>query len=201
MEDVVTERINRRDLIVETAARLFLEEGYLATSIRQIAGAVGCTEAAIYYHFKGGKRELLRAVVEFNQPQLDALEGLEGARNLRELIQQVGKRLVALDPRGANRFRWIIAEFPKFTEEEREMVLGVMRALHENLAVPVRRFVNDDGDASDLAWMLLTIIFGYGQLFINLELAQTTGFTQEVLLRTVIRSLGDKIQPEGDRTE
>ncbi len=45
-------RQNRRDLIIETAAELFQEQGYDATSVRQIAAAVGCSEAALYYLFK-----------------------------------------------------------------------------------------------------------------------------------------------------
>jgi len=69
------QKTNRRDLIVETAARLFIEQGYTATSVRRIAEAVGCTEAALYYHFKDGKRQLLQAVVESEISQLDEHSG------------------------------------------------------------------------------------------------------------------------------
>ena len=64
------ERINRRDNIVDAAAHLFVQNGYDATSVRQIADVVGVTEAALYYHFKDGKRELMQAVLECNMPDL-----------------------------------------------------------------------------------------------------------------------------------
>jgi AcrR family transcriptional regulator len=64
----MSDRINRKDLIIEIASDLFLKQGYEATSVRQIADAVGVTEAALYYHFKEGKRELLQAVFACQMP-------------------------------------------------------------------------------------------------------------------------------------
>jgi len=56
--------ICQRELIVDVAAQLFIENGYAATSVRQLAEHVGCTEAAMYYHFKNGKHELFQAIPE-----------------------------------------------------------------------------------------------------------------------------------------
>ena len=50
-----------RARIVAMAAPLFAERGYGATSIRDIAQAVGMTTASLYYHFSG-KDELFAAV-------------------------------------------------------------------------------------------------------------------------------------------
>ncbi len=52
-----------RDRILETAIRLFAEQGYGSTSVRQIVEAVGCTKPVLYYHF-GSKEKLFRAAVE-----------------------------------------------------------------------------------------------------------------------------------------
>jgi AcrR family transcriptional regulator len=41
--------IGTRQTILATAQRLFGERGYDATSLRQIADAVGMTKAAVYY--------------------------------------------------------------------------------------------------------------------------------------------------------
>lgn len=49
--------------IKETAARLFSENGYTSTSMREIAEAVGVTKAALYYHYPN-KEAIFRAVVE-----------------------------------------------------------------------------------------------------------------------------------------
>jgi AcrR family transcriptional regulator len=41
-----------RGEILDTAMRLFAEQGYDKTSLREIAEAVGVTKAALYYHFR-----------------------------------------------------------------------------------------------------------------------------------------------------
>lgn len=41
-----------RARIQEIALRLFIEQGYEATSLREIAERLGVTKAALYYHFK-----------------------------------------------------------------------------------------------------------------------------------------------------
>lgn len=58
-----------KGLILETAQRLFDEQGYDATSLRQIAEAVGMTKAAVYYHYPAKEHLLL----ELTRPMLDAM--------------------------------------------------------------------------------------------------------------------------------
>ena len=48
----------RRDELLEAAAGLFATRGYAATSIRDIAGAVGILSGSLYYHF-ASKEEIL----------------------------------------------------------------------------------------------------------------------------------------------
>jgi len=52
---------NRREAVMDAAARLFAEQGYRATTIRDITGAVGMLPGSVYYHFKS-KDALLLAV-------------------------------------------------------------------------------------------------------------------------------------------
>ena len=59
---VATEEPNRRAEIVRAAGRLFHEKGYSATTIRDIANAVGMRSGSPFYHFKT-KHDMLRAVV------------------------------------------------------------------------------------------------------------------------------------------
>jgi AcrR family transcriptional regulator len=54
---------NTRDRILDAALDLFSENGYEATSLRQVAERVGITKASLYYHFPS-KKEMLRALVE-----------------------------------------------------------------------------------------------------------------------------------------
>lgn len=59
---VTAEEPNRRAEIVRAAGRLFHEKGYSATTIRDIADAVGMRSGSPFYHFKT-KHDMLRAVV------------------------------------------------------------------------------------------------------------------------------------------
>ena len=56
---------NRRQQLLDVAARLFRERGYHVTSMRDIAREVGMLSGSIYYHFPS-KEEMLLAVYEVN---------------------------------------------------------------------------------------------------------------------------------------
>lgn len=57
------EKGNTKQEILETALDLFSVKGYEATSISQIADAVGIRKASLYSHF-GSKREILEELVQ-----------------------------------------------------------------------------------------------------------------------------------------
>lgn len=64
---------NRRQQLLDVAARLFRERGFHVTSMRDIAHEVGMLSGSIYYHFSS-KEELLLAVYE------------EGLRHIAEQV-------------------------------------------------------------------------------------------------------------------
>jgi len=66
------EEPNRRGDIVRAAGHLFHEKGYSATTIRDIANAVGMRSGSPFYHFKS-KHDMLRAVV------LEGIDAISGA--------------------------------------------------------------------------------------------------------------------------
>lgn len=56
-------RPNRQRVILEVAARLFAEQGFEATTVRQIAEAADLTSGSLFHHY-ASKREMLVKVVE-----------------------------------------------------------------------------------------------------------------------------------------
>ena len=54
----------RQGQILEVAARVFCERGFEATSMGDVAAAVGMTKAGIYHHI-AGKEELLAAIMNY----------------------------------------------------------------------------------------------------------------------------------------
>ena len=68
-----------RQRIIDVATDLFIEKGYEATSLREIAERVGVTKAALYYHF-ASKSEMVAAIIEpFVSAQQEWLAGLPDA--------------------------------------------------------------------------------------------------------------------------
>jgi AcrR family transcriptional regulator len=184
-------RTNRRDQILAAAAELFMRQGYAATSVRQIAEAVGCTEAALYYHFKDGKRELLRAVVADNIPDLiRAVERCQEAATLREFVRCFARQLAAKAHRDmTDKLRWIAAEFPKLSDEERGMLYEKHHRFRVALCEVFRRFTASEADAQQLTWMMMFIMFGYGHLMITLDMISHVDFDLETFLDNMATAL------------
>jgi AcrR family transcriptional regulator len=63
-----------RSRILAVASELFTEQGYEATSLREIADRLDLTKAALYYHFRS-KDEILRALLEPFDVLIDELLG------------------------------------------------------------------------------------------------------------------------------
>ncbi len=59
-----------REMIMDAARDLFVKNGYMHVSMRQIAKELGCSHGAIYYHFKN-KAELFYALVQEHFYMLD----------------------------------------------------------------------------------------------------------------------------------
>ncbi len=53
----------RRDELLDIAIDLFAQRGFAGTSIRDIAGAAGCSAANVYHHFRN-KEALMLAILE-----------------------------------------------------------------------------------------------------------------------------------------
>ena len=167
----MSERVNRRDNIVDAAAQLFVQNGYDATSVRQIADVVGVTEAALYYHFKDGKRELLEADIGCQIPDLiHIVDECESAETLQEFIVQFGQHMSALNPRRLEKLRWMVTEFPRMTGEERALFHKKHLAFQNRVSTALERFVGDPDQARTMAAAIVCLMFGYAFLFVNLDL-------------------------------
>lgn len=79
-----------KDTILDAAETLFAEQGYAATSLRQLTARAGKNLAAVNYHF-GSKEELAKAVLArriapINSERLRRLEALSPRRRTVEAI-------------------------------------------------------------------------------------------------------------------
>ena len=85
-----------RTRIVEAAFQLFLQQGYAATSMRQIAQKAEMTVGGIYTHFSS-KDEIWSAVVDAKHPYRHILPLVEQAEgeSIAEILRDAAHRMVA----------------------------------------------------------------------------------------------------------
>jgi AcrR family transcriptional regulator len=85
-----------RDQILQVAVSLFIEQGYDATSVAQLADRLGVTKSALYHHFTS-KEELLSLALE------QALGGLEAVLTTPDAATGTAAERLAAVLRGAVR--------------------------------------------------------------------------------------------------
>ncbi|OLE22287.1 MAG: TetR family transcriptional regulator [Actinobacteria bacterium 13_1_20CM_3_71_11] len=131
-------REDTRSRIQEVALELFTEQGYEATSLREIAERLGVTKAALYYHFKT-KDDIVASFMADRTAALSRL--IEWAREQprtqetrRELLRRYGDVLSASSHHKVMRFlernQTALRQHPK-SELMREVMISLAELLSE----------------------------------------------------------------------
>lgn len=147
-----------RERLLDAALRLFAERGFGDTTVRQIARAVGVTDAAIYAHF-AGKQALFDALMaEAGPPLLDRLEADLGAlsdQHPADVIPQTFQRLVeAWDQPRVRLFTSVLLRHAP--ERINEAIIGVLARLVPVVEAWVARgWIRKDASSELLAWELV----------------------------------------------
>jgi AcrR family transcriptional regulator len=130
------EQSDTRTRIQEVALELFIEHGYEATSLREIAERLGVTKAALYYHFKT-KEDIVASLV---QDRTDALKALldwaeaqpPGPRLREEIVRRYSDELHRGRHHDTMRFfernQTALRDNPK-SEEFRDLMLRILNVL------------------------------------------------------------------------
>jgi AcrR family transcriptional regulator len=137
---------NRREDLLDAAARLFNEHGFAGSSVRDIAAAAGILPGSVYYHFRS-KEELLIAVHE---------EGIRRiSEGVRAALTGVDEPWTRLERAAAAHLKAILDEsdyaavviraFPPLEEPARQRLVAlrdgyenVFRELTEALPLPTK---------------------------------------------------------------
>jgi AcrR family transcriptional regulator len=112
-------RDTRRE-ILDRSLELFAEHGFMGSSMRDIAKAVGVRESALYHHFPN-KNAILEAILAENGPgQINTilsneLEALVEALGPRQFLTTFGEMATQLwaTPRERQTLRLLMAEWPR----------------------------------------------------------------------------------------
>ena len=168
----MTEPHSLQDRIIENAGELFREQGYAATSIKQIAKASGCTTAALYYYFEDGKKHILREVIHRSAKEVESDRQFPGADSLEEFLVELSAVLAERFPRVAERFNWLMLQFPILPDEEKRILQDQLLGIQQGLRERIGQHVADGATADRLAWMVYCSFFGYHQIFTKMEVGQ-----------------------------
>ncbi|MFI2380084.1 TetR/AcrR family transcriptional regulator [Streptomyces sp. NPDC018964] len=85
-------RGNTRQRIQDVALELFAEQGYEKTSLREIAGRLDVTKAALYYHFKTKEEILVGIFEDLSRPMEELIEWGRGQPHSLETKQEIIRR-------------------------------------------------------------------------------------------------------------
>lgn len=91
MEQEVRDSTQR---VLDVAETLFMDRGYNAITLRDIADELGIKQASLYYHFPGGKEQLFLAMAErmFERHRQGITAALEaGKGDLRAQLREVAE--------------------------------------------------------------------------------------------------------------
>jgi AcrR family transcriptional regulator len=195
----------RADQILNAARDCFLEKGYFATRMDEIARESGLSKGGIYFHFDS-KKDIFRTLVE--QEYEEAMALLEGAYDSdeseapTEMFAEVGhlftERFATTD---APRFMAIIAEMALRDEEIRQMLLELQHNYIERTADVLETgieqgHVRQEVDPESAAILLKAIIDG-------IEAGFAIGYDLDIetLVSTAMTILGRGLLEERDLGE
>ncbi len=182
--------MNMKETIVQKARELFIEQGYAATSIKQIANAAGCATSALYYYFAEGKSQILNEVVRsYSLNVFRAFGDGNEATSFSELVERFGNMILHGTPDFLPSMNWLVLDFPRLSDAEKRHVHSLLLEMHRFIATKMARFVEQQQLAQSIAWMLICTYFGYDQLFVTLELDRVSDLKPDAFIQLTTRIL------------
>lgn len=154
--------------ILEVATDLFVEQGYVATSLEQIARVIGCSKATLYRRY-ASKEELFKAVVaERGQMLLDEATAVEtSSRDPLVAMQEIAVFFLdfMLRPETREAYRIIIGDghrIPFVADELMETIVEPFVATFSRLLEAAARAGQIESvDHEETTRVLMSLVVGW----------------------------------------
>jgi AcrR family transcriptional regulator len=191
-----TGRVNRRNQILSATEKTLRSRGLSGATTRQIAETVGCSEGALYVHFKG-RVELLLAVLEESLPDmlepLHALAGAVGKGTPQQNLEKALEGIFLFHQRVTPMIAGLFAEpelLARYRKSLARSAKGPRRAI-SNLAEYIRREqdlgrISSRVDAETAATLLMSASFF--RAFTDQFFSRPSGMPYRRFFRQVISS-------------
>lgn len=150
----------RRDVIIDTSARLFAKNGYHATGIAELCDVNGFGKGAFYYYI-GSKEELLASIHDrvMDEVMLGADRVAQAGGSPSEQLTMLGAELLDVIHRYPDHVWVFLHEFPALTAERADQ-FRIRRRKYERRVEAILQAGIDAGEFRDvdpkltaLAWL------------------------------------------------
>ena len=183
--------------VYRTAAQIILRKGYDATSINDIANALGMTKAGLY-HYINGKKELLFDIMNFGLDELDD-EVATPARAIadpRERLRFIVASHAQLVTRGQGAITILVDEITALTPAQSRIITRRKRDYFNRLRDLLNELKSQgklhDVDTTAATFSLLGMISWLSRWF-----RQDGALTQEQVAEQIVRiAFNGLIRPE-----
>jgi len=108
----------RRQMILTMARRLFAQQGYRSTTTRDIARAVGVSDALLYTYF-ATKQDVLDAILQEGLAHFAQMPTLDSSLPLRTLLQQLGTAFLRVITDQRDFFVLVVSEHQYIVQDGR----------------------------------------------------------------------------------
>jgi AcrR family transcriptional regulator len=163
--------VRKRRSIIEAATTVFLRNGYLGTSMDEVAALAGVSKQTVYKHFADKGRlfaEIVAGTVdEVSDPVLDAVLQLDSSGDVEADLRALARRQLAMvmQPRLLQLRRLVIAEADRFPELGRtfyergpERTIRALATIFERLAEEGLLSIDDASlAAAHFNWLVMSI--------------------------------------------
>lgn len=124
-----------RERVLDAAEKLFVERGYEAVTVKDIAKLAGIHHASIYHHIPGGKSDLFVEVMtrHMQRHQIGIQDAIrKGQGSLRSELQYIAAWLLSQPP--VDIVRLAKSDLPALPPEDAELIGDIA---HESTMVPI----------------------------------------------------------------
>ncbi len=156
-----------RQHILDEATRLFVAEGYVGLSMRQLAEQVGVSKAGLYYHFRD-KEALFLAILTENLLEIDKIivEARASGAPVQEQIRTIFSGVFARSPEQQAIIRLASQESGHLSPQTRQ---SFRRLYHQKFTSQIQAILQEGIDAGELrpmearhaTWILLGMMYPY----------------------------------------
>lgn len=187
-----------RELLLDVACRLFMQDGYDGVSMQQIATAANMTKGSPYYHFKGKEDLFLHAFAGLvRQINAELIASLAEGDTLRErLVNGMAHMLATTNPgviRMLDDFKRVITPECRATLPGVDHIPDVMRVAYEDIFATVAPGLRTS--PAQAARALIAFQFGMLHTLITERDAQPLAEARTIAIDTIDLFLNGVLAP------